>query len=88
MLFKFNKIISNLNFDIKGIIHVGAGSGAELRDYKKLDVNNFIMIEPDPESYKKLILRKLFYSFFYSKKIYTENCLITDKVNKKPHFIF
>ena len=86
MLFEFNKIINNLNFDIKGIIHVGAGSGAELRAYKKLDVNNFIMIEPDPASYKKLILRKLFYSFFYNKKIHTENCLITDVVSENMPF--
>jgi len=86
MLLEFDKIIRNLNFSINGIIHIGAGSGAELRIYKDLDVNNFIMIEPDPASYKKLILRKLFYSFFYNKKIYLENCLITDQIAENIPF--
>jgi FkbM family methyltransferase len=79
MLVKLNNVLDKLNFDISGIIHIGAGSGAELRDYCKLGVNNFIMIEPDPTSYKKLYLRKLYYSFFYKKKINIENCLITDE---------
>jgi hypothetical protein len=81
MLIKLNTVLDKLNFDISGIIHIGAGSGAELRDYCKLQVNNFIMIEPDPTEYKKLYLRKLYYSFFYKKKIKIENCLITDVKN-------
>ena len=44
------------------------------------------MIEPDPTSYKKLYLRKLYYSFFYKKKINIENCLITDEKKFNVNF--
>lgn len=84
MLENINKIQKKINFKIKGIIHIGAGSGAELRNYCKLDIKNFLMIEPDPLSYKKLVLRKLYYSFFFQKKIKIINCLITDEV-KNDH---
>lgn len=86
MLINFENIESKLNFNLKGIIHIGAGSGAELRAYKNLDISNFILIEPDPQLYKKLILRKVFYSVFYKKNIYLENCLITDKVSSAVSF--
>jgi len=86
MLIEINDLLKKLNFEIKGIIHIGAGSGAELRNYSKLKVQNFLMIEPDPESYRKLILRKYYYKLIYQKKINTENCLITDRVKKNFPF--
>lgn len=86
MLENINKVQKKIDFDITGIIHIGAGSGAELRNYCKLNTKNFLMIEPDPLSYKKLVLRKLYYSFFYKKNIKTINCLITDEVKNNHLF--
>lgn len=86
MLVELGDILDKLNFDINGIIHIGAGSGAELRNYSKLEVKNFIMIEPDPISYKKLFLRKIYYNFFYKKKIKIENLLITDEKKSNVDF--
>ena len=85
MLLNINQLIEKLNFEINGIIHIGAGSGAELREYSKLSTNNFLMIEPDTDSYKKLVLRKYYYSLFF-KNILTENCLITDKIKNDVPF--
>ena len=86
MLLNINQLIEKLNFEINGIIHIGAGSGAELREYSKLSTNNFLMIEPDTDSYKKLVLRKYYYSLFFKKNILTENCLITDKIKNDVPF--
>ena len=41
MLLNISQIIKKLNFKINGIIHIGAGSGAELREYSKLNINKF-----------------------------------------------
>ncbi len=86
MLIEINDLLKKLNFEIKGIIHIGAGSGAELRNYSKLKAQNFLMIEPDPDSYRKLILRKYYYKLIYQKKINTENCLITNRSKKNFPF--
>ena len=86
MLLNISQIIKKLNFKINGIIHIGAGSGAELREYSKLNIKNFLMIEPDPDLHRKLILRKYFYSFFYKKKIFLEKCLITDNLKQNVPF--
>ena len=58
MLLNINQLIKKLSFKINGIIHIGAGSGAELREYRKTKIDNFLMIEPDIDSYRKLLLRK------------------------------
>jgi len=42
------------NLDIKGIIHIGANTGQELKAYEQLGVKNVIFIEPIPEIFAKL----------------------------------
>lgn len=86
MLLNINKLIKKLSFKINGIIHIGAGSGAELREYRKTKIDNFLMIEPDIDSYRKLLLRKYYYSLVFKKNIFTENCLITDKTKSDVPF--
>jgi FkbM family methyltransferase len=80
MLISIDKIIKEFKLDIKGIIHIGAGSGAEIKDYSKLKTKNFLLIEPDLRNYYKLYLRKIYYSFFFNKKINLERCVITNKI--------
>ena len=41
MLIEINDLLKKLNFEIKGIIHIGAGSGAELRNYSKFKSAKF-----------------------------------------------
>lgn len=86
MLAEIDDLLKKINFDIKGIIHIGAGSGAELRNYVKTNIKNILMIEPDPISYKKLILRKFYYTIISNKKIKSLNCLITDQVKLENNF--
>ena len=35
MLLEFEDLQKKINFDISGVIHIGAGSGAELKDQNK-----------------------------------------------------
>ena len=85
MLLSIDKVIKKFKIDIKGIIHIGAGSGAEIKNYSKLKTKNFLLIEPDLRNYYKLFLRKIYYSFFYNKKISLERCVITNR--KKNTFL-
>ena len=86
MIIQLEDIIQKFNLKIKGIIHIGAGSGAELRKYAKQNISNFLMIEPDPRNYYKLFLRKVFFSFFFDKNIHTENVIISDVSKNKFKF--
>jgi len=79
MIMSINKLVKKFNLQISGIIHIGAGSGAEIKHYSKLKTKNFLLIEPDPRNFYKLFFRKIYYSFFYNKKISVERCVITNK---------
>lgn len=86
MLENIKVIINKYKLNLKGIIHIGAGTGSELRQYKNLIDCNFLLIEADPQRYKKLFLRKLYYSIIYNKNISIANYVITDVSDKEISF--
>ena len=49
MIFDINQI--HKNWPITGVMHVGAFVGEELESYRKLDLYNTIMFEPQPNLY-------------------------------------
>ena len=51
MIFDIQSVAQQLNIDIKGVIHVGAFDGAELAHYRKLNLFNTILFEPQHEMY-------------------------------------
>ena len=51
--FETAKNIYQIN--IKGIIHIGAYDGQEIEGYKALGATNFLWVEADPDTVKKLI---------------------------------
>ena len=46
MLLSLPSLIKQYNIDISGIIHVGEHIGDELMEYKMMDVEQFIIFEP------------------------------------------
>ena len=49
MLLNYSDLKKKINFKINGVIHIGAGSGAELKNYINDNIENILMIEPDPK---------------------------------------
>jgi FkbM family methyltransferase len=79
MLLKFEDLQKKINFDISGVIHIGAGSGAELKTYIEHNIQNIIMIEADKKSFFKLSIRKIMYDPMFRKNISLINQIISDK---------
>lgn len=46
MLISLDKLMSEYNLDIKGVIHIGAHYGQEYKDYVKYDIKNLLFFEP------------------------------------------
>jgi len=51
MIFDLQTIASELNININGVIHVGAFDGSELSSYRKLNLFNTILFEPQKQMY-------------------------------------
>jgi FkbM family methyltransferase len=58
MLNILNKLIEKYSLDIRGVIHIGAHYGQEYPAYITNDIENIIMIEPQPDAFE--ILQKQF----------------------------
>ena len=57
MLLSLNSLIKQYGINISGIIHVGGHIGDELMDYKMMDVDQFIIFEPQQHCFEKLTAR-------------------------------
>jgi FkbM family methyltransferase len=55
MLIKLNKLISEFNLKINGVLHIGANDGDEFNDYYNAGIKNMIFFEPLKDVYNKLI---------------------------------
>ena len=51
MIFDVQSIASQLKIDLTGVIHVGAFDGSELTSYRKLNLFNTILFEPQKQMY-------------------------------------
>ncbi len=85
MLVNFSELKKKINFPIKGVIHIGAGSGSELKSYIEEKVENIIMIEPEIKNFSKLFIRRILYDPFFKFKINLLKSIISDK-NEKIKF--
>ena len=65
MLENYINLKKKINFKIIGVIHIGAGSGAELKNYINDNIQNILMIEPDQKSFFKLCVRRFLYDPFF-----------------------
>lgn len=54
MLLSFNSLIRKYNIDVTGVIHVGGHVGQEMETYKKNNVENLIVFEPQRVPFQKL----------------------------------
>lgn len=54
MLISFPSLVNKYKLDIKGVIHVGGHIGQELPVYKKSNVKNLLVFEPQEVPFQKL----------------------------------
>ena len=83
MIFDLQTIAHELNIDIKGVIHVGAFDGSELTFYRKLNLFNTILFEPQHEMYNvvshKCIGDEVVYNIALGSKDTEAEMFISDK---------
>ena len=83
MIFNLQSINAQLNFDITGVIHVGAFDGAELATYRKLNLFNTILFEPQREMYNvvnhKCIDNEVVYNIALGSEDIETEMFISDK---------
>ena len=51
MLISFSNLRRKYNMDIKGIIHIGAHYGEEIKDYIDEGIQNVVVFEPLPDNF-------------------------------------
>jgi FkbM family methyltransferase len=54
MLLSFNSLIRKYSINVTGVIHVGGHIGQEMKTYRKNNVDNLIVIEPQQVPFQKL----------------------------------
>lgn len=54
MLLSYSSLIKQYNINVKGVIHVGGHIGQEMETYKKNNVENLIVFEPQKIPFQKL----------------------------------
>jgi len=71
MIIDFKKIIKEKNITPKGVLHIGAHVGQELKDYEEAGFKKIIMIEANPYTFDKLkkIKSNISELFFYNLAI-------------------
>ena len=83
MIFDIQSVAQQLNIDIRGVIHVGAFDGAELTHYRKLNLFNTILFEPQREMYNvvshKCIDNEVVYNVALGSKDMETEMFISDK---------
>ena len=52
MLYKLKDITKQLNFNIRGAIHIGGFVGEELTEYRSIGLTNTILFEPQQKLYE------------------------------------
>ncbi len=82
MLLDFNKLVQDFHLNINGIIHIGSHYGQEYEIFKKHGCKSFLMFEPIPWVYDKLLehLKKCGTSEI---NMTTVNCAIGSKDNNE-----
>lgn len=85
MLLNYSDLKKKINFEINGVIHIGAGSGAELKNYINDNIENILMIEPDQKSFFKLCVRRFLYDPTFKFNINLLKSIISDR-NEKIKF--
>lgn len=83
MIFNLESVKQQLNIDIKGVIHVGAFDGSELVHYRKLNLFNTILFEPQQVMYNivrhKCIADEVVYNFALGSQNFETEMFISDK---------
>lgn len=54
MLLSYSSLIRQYNLNVTGVIHVGGHIGQEMKTYKKNNVSNLIVFEPQKTPFQKL----------------------------------
>ena len=85
MLLNYSDLKKKINFEINGVIHIGAGSGAEIKNYINDNIENILMIEPDQKSFFKLCVRRFLYDPTFKFNINLLKSIISDR-NEKIKF--
>lgn len=51
----FEDLVSRYNVSVKGVVHVGAHEGGEIKNYSSLGIKNVVLIEANPTRFKNLL---------------------------------
>ena len=90
MFFDIQSVAQQLNIDIGGVIHVGAFDGAELTHYRKLNLFNTILFEPQREMYNvvshKCIDDEVVYNVALGSKVFNSSLISSSNTNKSVLF--
>lgn len=54
MLLSYSSLVKQYNINVKGVIHVGGHIGQEMETYKRNNVENLIVFEPQKNPFQKL----------------------------------
>jgi FkbM family methyltransferase len=81
MLIPFDRLIRKHHVNITGVLHCGASTGQEAKEYAKLGVENMVFIEADPDVYVKLKANVVNYP-----KAIPINALLSDTDNEEVQF--
>ena len=54
MLLSYSSLVKQYNINVKGVIHVGGHIGQEMETYRKNNVDNLIVFEPQQVPFQKL----------------------------------
>jgi len=82
MIIALDKIVTDYEVDIHGVLHIGAHYGQEYPDYARQGITNLVFFEPSVPSYKELlkILPK-------KKEIKTFNVALGNEVGEKRMYV-
>jgi len=82
MIISLDKIVSNYEITIRGILHIGAHCGQEYPDYVKHGIKNLVFFEPSAPSYKALLK-----AVPKKEGIHTFNIALGNEVGEKELYV-
>ena len=81
MYINLKNFLNEKNLKIKGVVHIGAHKGEELKVYRSLKIKNIILYEANDKLIKNLRIKKFFYKFFYKTNIEIINKAVSESLN-------
>jgi FkbM family methyltransferase len=79
MLINIINVLSRLNINPRGAIHIGAHKGEELNLYRKLKIKNVLLYEANKRLINYLKIKSLFFNFLFKMNIKVINKIIYNK---------